>query len=277
MTAFLLYEKICLIMLAILGAVLVFSMYVNGMQTLIGGVAVSEDEKKVLFSLLGHKWTVPAALLVIFLVASIFVVSDFFFKEMKYPWWLWGLTFLCFIIQGVSTYLGRKAASQSLIRACDVSLPVCGFLAAVLTGVLLVSFAPWSASVPIFSPFNLMFGIMVFLASRTLGMIYVLARCSKMEGDAASDIASRCQSRLKVTSSGFILVLITFAACTFFRDGYDPGNSPVSVWWMALVLLAGLLAILAGVGRTVLRNKPSFFITGLGVILVITVLMIAVK
>ena len=51
---------------SILGAALVFLMFVQGGQTLLWGVARTEDEKKLLLGVLGHKWELTFTTLVTF-------------------------------------------------------------------------------------------------------------------------------------------------------------------------------------------------------------------
>ncbi len=131
---------------------------------------------------------------------------------------------------------------------------------------------------------------MVFLAARTLGMLYVYGQCCKMEGDTASDIAARCQSRLKVTALGFVVFFVAFVVCMFLSAGYRVDTSSaafngtdgpiveekyaylhnmLSHWWIAAIFLSGVVIVLSGLGRTLLKGKPSFYLTGLGVFLAV--------
>ena len=111
-----------------------------------------------------------------------------------------------------------------------------------------------------------------------------------MEGDAASDIASRCQSKLKVTAIGFVLFFVAFAVCMFLSTGYRVDTSSASFngvdgpiveedyaylhnmlshWWIAAIFLAGTVIVLIGLGKTILKGKPSFYMTGAGVFLAV--------
>ena len=43
----------------------------------------------------------------------------------------------------------------------------------------------------------------------------------------------------------------------------------LSHWWIAAIFLAGVVIVLSGLGRTLLKGKPSFYLTGLGVFLAV--------
>ena len=51
---------------SLLGALLVFLLFVQGGQTLLYGTARTEEEKKMLLSVLGHKWEITFTTLVTF-------------------------------------------------------------------------------------------------------------------------------------------------------------------------------------------------------------------
>ena len=51
---------------SLLGALLVFLMFVQGGQTLLFGIAKDEDEKQFIISTLGHKWEITYTTLVTF-------------------------------------------------------------------------------------------------------------------------------------------------------------------------------------------------------------------
>ena len=93
----------------------------------------------------------------------------------------------------------------------------------------------------------------------------------------------------------FVVLFLTFMTCLLCRDGYQavsangvPDNlhafeavpfkyfmNYVEMWWCIPVLLAGVLLVLYGIGRTVLQKKPftqGIWFTGIGTILVVLTL-----
>ena len=300
---------------SVLGAALVFLMFVQGGQTLIGGVARTEDEKKLLLTLLGHKWEITFTTLVTFGGAAFASFPLFYSTSFGGAYWLWIIILLSFVLQAFSYEFRSKEKNLLGKKTYETFLKLNGFLGTILIGVAVATFISGgnyamdklSVTVPaanivsywtndyrglelIFKPFNLLLGIVVFLAARTLGMLFVYGQCSRMEGDAASDIASRCQSKLKVTAIGFVLFFVAFAVCMFLSTGYRVDTSSASFngvdgpiveedyaylhnmlshWWIAAIFLAGTVIVLIGLGKTILKGKPSFYMTGAGVFLAV--------
>ena len=300
---------------SVLGAALVFLMFVQGGQTLLVGVARTEDEKKLLLGLFGHKWELTFTTLVTFGGAAFASFPLFYSTSFGGAYWLWIIILLSFVVQAFSYEFRNKEKNLLGRKTYDIFLKLNGLLGTILVGVAVATFISggnyamdkMSLTVPsanivsywtndyrglelIFKPFNLLLGIVVFLAARTLGMLYVYGQCSKMEGDTASDIAARCQSRLKVTALGFVVFFVAFVVCMFLSAGYRVDTSSaafngtdgpiveekyaylhnmLSHWWIAAIFLSGVVIVLSGLGRTLLKGKPSFYLTGLGVFLAV--------
>ncbi len=300
---------------SVLGAALVFLMFVQGGQTLLGGVAKTEDEKRLLLSLFGHKWELTFTTLVTFGGAAFASFPLFYSTSFGGAYWLWIIILLSFVIQAFS-YEFRSREKNLLGKGTyEAFLKINGLLGTVLIGVAVATFISggnyavdkMNLTVPsanivsywtndyrglelIFKPFNLLLGIVVFLAARTLGMLYAYGQCSKMEGDAAADIASRCLGRVKVTGTAFVLFFVAFVVSMFLTYGYrvdtlsesfNGTEGPIveehyaylhnmlSHWWIAAIFLVGTVLVLIGLGRIMFKGKSSFYVTGLGVFLAV--------
>lgn len=307
---------------SVLGAALVFLMFVQGGQTLLWGVARTDDEKKLLLGILGHKWELTFTTLVTFGGAAFASFPLFYSTSFGGAYWLWIIILLSFVVQAFSYEFRNKENNLLGKKTYEVFLLLNGIVGTILIGVAVATFISggnyamdkMNITVPssnivsywtnnyrglelIFKPFNLLLGVVVFLSARTLGLLYVFNQTSKMEGDAASDIASRCHSKLKITGIGFVLFFVLFVVCMFLQTGYRLDvTSPVfngtdgpiveepyaylnnmrSYPWIAVVFLAGVVLVLAGLFRSIIKGKSAFYITGLGVFLAVAAILICI-
>jgi cytochrome d ubiquinol oxidase subunit II len=104
------------IIIAVLGASLVFLLFVQGGQTLFKSLSSDEDEKTVLINLFGHKWELTFTTLVVFGGAFFASFPLFYSTSFGGAYWVWYLILFAFILQAVSyefrskvnNFLGRK-------------------------------------------------------------------------------------------------------------------------------------------------------------------------
>ena len=307
---------------SILGAALVFLMFVQGGQTLLGGVAKRDDEKKLLLGILGHKWELTFTTLVTFGGAAFASFPLFYSTSFGGAYWLWIIILLSFVIQSFSYEFRSKEKNLLGKKTYELFLMLNGIVGTILIGVAVATFISggnyamdkMNLTVPssnivsywtnnyrglelIFKPFNLLLGLVVFLAARTLGLLYVYNQTSKMEGDTASDIASRCQSKLKVTGVGFVLFFVAFVVCMLLQTGYRVDvSSPLfngvdgplmeepyaylhnllKFPWITAVFLIGVVLVLTGLLRAIFKGKSAFYVTGLGVFLAVAGLLLCI-
>ncbi|MBQ6310663.1 MAG: cytochrome d ubiquinol oxidase subunit II [Bacteroidales bacterium] len=307
---------------SILGAALVFLMFVQGGQSLLWGVAKRDDEKKLLLGILGHKWELTFTTLVTFGGAAFASFPLFYSTSFGGAYWLWIIILLSFVIQSFSYEFRSKEKNLLGKKTYELFLMLNGIVGTILIGVAVATFISggnyamdkmnltvpssnivsyWSNNYRglelIFKPFNLLLGLVVFLAARTLGLLYVYNQTSKMEGDTASDIASRCQSKLKVTGVGFVLFFVAFVVCMLLQTGYRVDvSSPLfngvdgplmgepyaylhnllKFPWITAVFLIGVVLVLAGLFRAIFKGKSAFYVTGLGVFLAVAGLLLCI-
>lgn len=176
---------------SILGAALVFLMFVQGGQTLIGGVARTDDEKKLLLGVLGHKWELTFTTLVTFGGAAFASFPLFYSTSFGGAYWLWIIILLSFVIQAFSYEFRSKEKNLLGKKTYELFLLLNGIVGTLLIGVAVATFISggnyamdkMNLTVPssnivsywtnnfrglelIFKPFNLLLGLVVFLAAK---------------------------------------------------------------------------------------------------------------
>ena len=280
---------------SLLGALLVFLLFVQGGQTLLFGTAASEDDKKAIISILGHNWEITFTTLVTFGGAAFASFPLFYSTSFGGAYWLWILILLLFVLQAVSYEFRSKASNLLGSRVYDLFLFLNGLFGTILLGVAVgtlfsggayamdrlnitdtaaATVSYWTNDSmgleAIANPFNLLLGIVVFLLARSLGLLYVINQYSVSEERRA--LVERCKVQLKVVPAAFVLLFAVFLVALFLRTGYetDPATGYISavkykyflnMWelvWPMILLLAGVVIVLAGLAGALFCKEGSF-------------------
>lgn len=295
-------------LVSLLGAILVALMFVQGGQTLLFGIARNDNDRTLLVNAFGHKWELTFTTLVTFGGAAFAAFPLFYSTSFGSAYWLWISILLLFVIQAVSYEYRSKAGNLLGTRTYEVFLLLNGALGTILLGVAVGTFFTggpfimqkmnltdlsqpvisywdngWKGLDAIAVPFNLLLGIGVFLAARTLGLLYTISQIDE------PGLVERCRKHAKITGSifvaGFVVILIWY----FLLPGYEvnPETGALAVVgskffinmtelvWPLVMLLAGVALVLAGMIRLFTgREKYNFYITALGVVLAVWPLLI---
>ena len=89
-------------LVSLLGAILVFLLFVQGAQGLLFNVAKSKEEKDFIVKYAGHKWEMTFTTLVTFGGAAFASFPLFYSTSFGGAYWLWFAILFCFVIQAVS-------------------------------------------------------------------------------------------------------------------------------------------------------------------------------
>lgn len=301
---------------SLLGALLVFLLFVQGGQTLIFSTASSDEQRNLLIGALGHKWELTFTTLVTFGGAAFASFPLFYSTSFGGAYWLWMSILFLFVLQAVSYEFRNKAANLLGTRTYDIFLFLNGVLGTILLGVAVGTLYSggayymdklnitdiqnttishwangWMGLEAIAEPFNLLLGIVVFLAARTLGSLFAINELDTAS-QAGKELSARCRVQLKVTGIAFVLAFVAFLVMLFLRTGYTIEEGVITpvkykyffnfveLVWPAILLLAGVVLVLAGLGYAMFADenswisKKSFYVTGGGVVLAVWALLI---
>ncbi len=301
---------------SLLGALLVFLLFVQGGQTLIFSTASSDEQRNLLIGALGHKWELTFTTLVTFGGAAFASFPLFYSTSFGGAYWLWMSILFLFVLQAVSYEFRNKAANLLGTRTYDIFLFLNGVLGTILLGVAVGTLYSggayymdklnitdiqnttishwangWMGLEAIAEPFNLLLGIVVFLAARTLGSLFAINELDTAS-QAGKELSARCRVQLKVTGIAFVLAFVAFLVMLFLRTGYTVEEGVITpvkykyffnfveLVWPAILLLAGVVLVLAGLGYAMFADenswisKKSFYVTGGGVVLAVWALLI---
>lgn len=288
---------------SLLGALLVALMFVQGGQSLLLGTARNKEEKMLLVNALGHKWELTFTTLVTFGGAVFASFPLYYSTSFGGAYWLWIVILFLFVIQAVSYEYRSKKGNILGPRTYEIFLFLNGMFGSMLIGVavgtfftggsfvmdkmsITETFKPtisywtnsWHGLEAIAVPFNLLMGIVVFLAARTLGLLYVI-----MQIDSET-LKVKCKSQVKVTGVAFVILFVILLAALFTRTGYSVNpesgliapvqykyfHNMVDTVWPGIMLLTGTVLVLWGLGTNYFSSgKNSFYITAGGIVLAV--------
>jgi cytochrome d ubiquinol oxidase subunit II len=278
------------IIIAVLGAFLVFMFFVQGGQTLIYVLGKNESERTVLVNCLGRKWEITFTTLVTFGGAFFASFPLFYSTSFGGAYWVWIVILFCFIVQAVSYEYRTKPGNIFGQRTFETFLFINGALATILVGAAIGTFFTGSlfsvdfnnitnVNNPVISrwqgPYrgleaalniqNLALGLSVFFLARVLANLYFL---NNIDHEA---IQTRAVKSLQRNAIPFLAAFVIFAMMLLLKKGFavDPATGAVTMEkfkylhnllqmpLVALIFLTGVCLVLYGIGKTIQVNGYS--------------------
>lgn len=292
-------------LVSLLGAILVFLLFVQGLQSLLLKTAGDKASKDLVVKYAGHKWEITFTTLVTFGGAAFASFPLFYSTSFGGAYWLWMSILFLFVIQAVS-FEYRDAAGNLLgTRTYEIFLFLNGALGSFLLGVAVATLfsggsfimektaitdadSPaisywtngWHGLEGLLNPFNLLLGLVVYFAARTLALLFII---SKAEQNQVPAFVEKCRKQLPVVAGIFVLLFVAFALWLCLRSGYrsiDGAMTEVpfvywnTLWtrpWMLAILVFGVIYVLFGLIRQLLGKgeRYNFYWVGTGVILAV--------
>ena len=294
--------------ISLLGALLVFLMFVQGANSMIFQLGKTEEERRMLINSTGRKWEFTFTTLVTFGGAFFASFPLFYSTSFGGAYWVWVLILFTFIIQAISYEFQNKAGNLFGVRTFQTGLIINGILGPLLLGGAVATFFTGSNFIvekgnitdfmqPVIShwangsrgldvllnPWVVIFGISVVFLARILGTLYIN---NNVDDDI---IRGRVRKQLLVNTVLFLLFFLPFLIVTLVGEGYainEAGvivmepmkylNNLLAMWPLAIILLVGVVLLLFGIVKTVLKPEyvRGIWPAGIGVVLVVLVLFL---
>ena len=284
------------IIISILGAALVFLLFVQGGQTLLFQVAKNDTERSLLINTLGRKWELTFTTLVTFGGAFFASFPLFYSTSFGGAYWVWMLILFGFIVQAVSYEFRSKIGNFLGKRTYEIFLFANGLLATVLLGAAVSTFFTGSAftvdeynlskwDLPThgleaaFNIQNLCLGLAVFFLSRMLGAMYFINTIQHEQ------IIVRSKKQVLWNGLIFVVFFLSFLGMLLTQEGYAVNNGIVSleaykylhnILAMPIVLvmfLIGVVLVLLAWFRSFTKAiNRAFWCASTGVVLVVLAL-----
>ena len=305
MTEYLFLQHYWWFIVSLLGAILVFLLFVQGGNSLVYSLGRTEQERRMIMNSTGRKWEFTFTTLVTFGGAFFASFPLFYSTSFGGAYWLWMIILFSFVLQAVSyefqskegNLLGKKAYRAFLIANGIIGpLLLGGAVAPFFTGseflinkgnmtnelmpVISQWANGWHGLDALANPWNLVLGLAVFFLARVLGILYI------MNNVADENLRSRGSVQLVGNAACFVLLFVIFLIYVVLKEGYavDPATGVISMepykylhnlldmWYVLIALLVGVVLVLYGIVRTVVSKTYIQGIWPVGIGVVVTVL-----
>ena len=233
-------------LIALLGGLLVFLLFVQGGNALIFLAGKNENERELLVNSTGRKWELTFTTLVTFGGAFFASFPLFYSTSFGGAYWVWILILITFVFQAVSYEFQSKAGNLIGRNSFRVFLTLNGCLAPLLIGTAVGTFftgsqfivnknavadiaAPtisswvsnWHGLEAVANPFNVEFGLMVMFLAICLGALYAI---NNIDNDK---LASQLRRSLLISFACFVVMLVLVVAQLLTMDGFAVDDNGV--------------------------------------------------
>lgn len=298
-------------LVSLLGALLVFMMFVQGANSMIFQLGRNAEERRMLINSTGRKWELTFTTLVTFGGAFFASFPLFYSTSFGGAYWLWMVILFSFVLQAVSYEFQNKLGNLLGVKTFQIFLVINGIVGPLLLGGAVATFFTGSNFIiekdsitdviqPVISrwanasngldallnPWNLVFGLAVFFLSRILGILYIMNNIND------ENLRSRGSVQLIGNTVLFFLFFFLFIIHIMLADGYavDPKTGVigtlegkylqnlVDMWYLAIVLIIGALLLIYGIRKTIVSKTyiKGIWPAGIGVVLVVLCLLLNV-
>ena len=296
-------------LISLLGALLVFLLFVQGGQGLLYSMGRTEAERDLVVNALGRKWEFTFTTLVTFGGAFFASFPLFYSTSFGGAFYVWMAILLVFVVQAVSYEYRRKPSNVLGQRTYEAFLVLNGVAGPLLLGVAVGTFftgaeftvnrmnmaavggdtaisqwaTPWHGLEALTDARNLLLGVAVFALSRVLALHFFL---NNLDDETLRLRARRLSCGYSLL---FLAAFLAFFGWLLCSDGraIDPASGTVSIEpykylhnllampAVAIVLLAGVAAVLWGLwsgGRN--GSRRAIWFSGAGTILTVLALLL---
>jgi len=287
--------------IALLGSILVFLLFVQGGQTLIFSLGKSEAERTILINSLGRKWEFTFTTLVTFGGAFFASFPLFYSTSFGGAYWVWILILFCFVMQAIAYEFRSKPNNIFGPRTYEIFLFINGAVGTILLGAAVATFftgskfsidfmnitrvsdpvisrweTPYRGLEAVLNIHNISLGLSVFFLARILGILYFFNNVDH------NTILGRAKKSLVNNTIPFLVVFLTFVIILLTRKGFAVDAQSGKVYYenfkylynliempvIGLLFIVGIVLVLYGILKTIFTGySKGIWFSGIGTIL----------
>ncbi len=283
------------LIMSLVGSTLVFLLFVQGGQTLIGALGKNESEKTMVINSIGRKWEFTFTTLVVFAAGMFASFPLFYATSFGGAYYVWKLFLICFVLQAVSFEFRRKKGNILGQKVYEGFLYFNGFVGTFVLGAAVATF--FTGSEFIRNEYNLSFwqtelygleillnftnvalGLAILFLARTLGALYII---NNVKSDT---IIQRARKQVIINALPFLVFFLYFMIRVFLMDGFAVNPETKEVFMashkyfnnylempLALIFfLAGVVLVLYGIAVSWLKEShKGIWFSGIGTVLTV--------
>ncbi len=301
------YQHYWWFLISLLGALLVFMLFVQGGQSLTYSLGKTDTQLNMLLRSLSKKWELTFTTLVTFGGAFFASFPLFYSTSFGGAYWVWMIILFSFVLQAVSyeyiakqgNLLGKKTYQaflfiNGLIGPVFLGAAVSTFFMGAeftinkenITDTLMPVVSSWQNPLhgleAVGNLWNVALGLAVFFLSRLLACLYFINNIDDQT------IRQKAHKQLLINSIGFLLFFLPYLIQLLLKDGYTENpttgmivaetfkywHNLMAMPWALAILLVGVILVLYGIIRSVIQPKFIYGIWFAGIGTVFTVLIL---
>lgn len=296
-------------LICLIAGLFAFLLFVQGGQSMLFSLAKDEKERMILVNALGRKWEYTFTTLVTFGGAFFASFPLFYSTSFGGAYWVWMAILFCFVIQAVSYEFQSKPGNVYGRNTYRWFLFINGLLGTFLVGAALATFftgsdftvnkenmtdvinpvisrwgSEWHGLEALAEPRCWLLGLTVFFLARTLACLFFINRLQN------ETLVDRSRKFLLYNSIPFVVCFLAFVIWAFIADGFAVNpetkevfmeahkyfNNLIEMPIVGVVFVAGVLLVLFGIGKTLLKKEFSsgVWLTGVGTVLTVCMLLL---
>ena len=289
-------------LIALLGGLLVFLMFVQGANLHLGNRKLSDLQKRMILNSTGRKWELTFTTLVTFGGAFFASFPLFYSTSFGGAYWVWILILITFVFQAVSYEFQNKKENLIGVKGFRVALMANGILAPFLVGTAVGTFFTGSdfavnklaiadPSAPVISTWGngwhglealgqfhaVLLGCAVMFLTAILGALYILNNVDDNE------IQAQMRQSIKKGTVPFLVFFLSWLVILLVCQGYAVDESGIvslekfkylhNLLQMPVVLvmlLIGVVLVLWGIFKGAFsKSRGGIWPAGAGTVLVV--------
>ena len=293
--------------ISLLGALLVFLMFVQGGQALLYDIGRTEEERNMLVNSLGRKWEFTFTTLVTFGGAFFASFPLFYSTSFGGAFYVWMAILFCFVLQAVAYEYRRKPANVFGERTFNAFLLINGVLGPLLIGTAVGTFftgaeftvdrlnlanqggaavisqwaTPWHGLEAVAEWRNVLLGAAVALLAMTLACQYFMNNIDD------ETILRRAQSRMRLFGVLFVVCFVAWLLALLLADGraadaagtisaepYKYLRNLLEMPYVTVVLLLGVVSVLWSIRLGWCGSRCAVWFGGAGTVLTVLSLLL---
>lgn len=298
-------------LVSLLGALLVFLLFVQGGNSLLFRLAHTEEERTLMINSTGRKWEFTFTTLVTFGGAFFASFPLFYSTSFGGAYWLWMIILFSFVLQAVSYEFQSKLGNLLGKRTYQYFLVINGIVGPILLGAAVATFFNGSNFIidkgnmtdemmPVISrwangwhgldaftdPWNIVLGFAVFFLARLLGNLYFINNI------CCEALIARCRRQLITDAVPFLFFFLAFVIRTLLKDGFavNPETQEIvmepfkyfhnllAMPYLLVLFLLGVAGVLYGLVKSIFCTSytKGIWAAGIGTVFTVLALLLVV-
>ena len=289
-------------LIALLGGLLVFLMFVQGANLQLGNRKFSDLQKRMILNSTGRKWELTFTTLVTFGGAFFASFPLFYSTSFGGAYWVWVLLLITFVFQAVAYEFQNKKENLIGTKGFRIALMVNGFLAPFLVGTAVGTFFTGSdftvnkvaiadPTAPVISTWGngwhglealgqyhaVLLGCALVFLTAILGALYILNNVEDPE------VHTQMRRSIKMSIGPFLLFFLCWLVILLVSQGYavdEAGTVSLEKFKylhnllqmpvVLILLLVGVVLVLWGIFRGgFTKSRCGIWPAGIGTVLVV--------